>query len=119
MLTKPTDETVAALVDLLPPELSEMYHERSSVREFDGGMTRLESEAVALLDVLERHPDALTGVTVLAVELDGSVHFYIADSIDRAREHSEAKKANEIRAAGLLWTLQEEFGGLAEMVVAE
>jgi len=61
----------------------------------------------------------LSGAVVLCVEVDGVAHFYIADSIERAREHADANRANEIRAAGVHWVLIEEFGGLAELVVAE
>ena len=71
------------------------------------------------MSVLDRHPDALSGVTVLCVEVDERPHFYVTTDIDLAREQAEMKRANVIRAAGVTWVLQEEFGGLAQLVVAD
>ena len=115
----PSDPLVAEMVDQLDLDLREAFEERAAIVEFEAGVQRAHAEALALLSILERHPDALSGVTVLCVEVDGVVHFYLADSIERAREHAEAKRANEIRAAGVNWVLIEEFGGLAQLVVAE
>ena len=115
----PIDPLVAEMVEQLELALQEDFQERAAIIEYDAQVQRAHAEALALLSVLEKFPEALIGVTVLCVEVDGAFHFYVADSIDRAREHAETKHANEIRAAGVIWTLQEEFGGLAELVVAE
>src|SRR6186997_2186843 len=109
----PIDPLVAEMVEQLELSLQEDFQERAAIIEYDAKVQRAHAEALALLNVLERHPDVLTGVTILLVAIDGKPHFYMADSIDRAREHADSKKGNEIRATGLLWTLQEEFGGIA------
>ena len=59
-----------------------MFQERAAIREYDGGYARGHAEALALLDVINRHPEALSGVTVFAFEIDGDTHL---DRHDRPR----------------------------------
>ena len=102
----PIDPLVAEMVEQLDLELREDFEERAAIIEYDAKVQRAHAEALALLNVLERHPDALFGVTVLV--RGGGRRRLTSTSrilIDRAREHAEAKRANEIRAAGMLWTL--------------
>ena len=115
----PLDPLVAQMVDQLDLDLRESFQERAAIIEYDAKVQRAHAEALALLNVLDRHPDALSGVTVLCVQIDGTPHFYLVDSIDRAREHAERKRATVIRAAGVSWILAAEFGNLAELVAAE
>jgi len=115
----PIDPLVAEMVEQLDLALQEDFQERAGIIEYDAKVQRAHAEALALLNVLDRHPDALSGVTVLCVEVDGEPHFYIADCLERAREHAREKRANEIRAAGINWMLEHEFGQLAEIVTAE
>jgi hypothetical protein len=115
----PIDPLVAEMVEQLDLDLRLDFEERAGIVEFEAGVQRAHAEALALLNVLDRHPDALSGVTVLCVEVDKRPHYYITTDIDLAREEAERKRANEIRAAGVHWVLIEEFGGLAELVVAE
>ena len=55
---KPIDETVAAVVARLTPSLHELWQERAAIREHDGSQSRELAEALALNDVIRRHPDA-------------------------------------------------------------
>ena len=52
----PVDEAVAAMVTCLDESLVELWRERASVREHDGGLSRDLAEALALLDVIRVHP---------------------------------------------------------------
>lgn len=115
----PTDPLVAEMVEQLDLDLREAFEERAAIVEFEAGVQRAHAEALALLNVLDRHPDALSGVVVLCVEVDGVPHFYMADSIELAREQAGRTGAREIRAAGVLWLLQEEFGGISRLVAVE
>jgi len=58
-------EVVSELLRRLEPDLRELFEERAGIVEFEGGLPREEAESYALLDVLRRHPWALTGVTVV------------------------------------------------------
>ncbi|MGM9516994.1 hypothetical protein ACS5PK_22300 [Roseateles sp. DB2] len=49
---KPNDPTVAVLVALLSEAEHELFDERAAIREIEGGLSRTEAEAAALLDVL-------------------------------------------------------------------
>ena len=54
--TDPLDPTVAAMVSRLPEHLRELWQERAAIREYEAGLTRELSEALALLDVIRMHP---------------------------------------------------------------
>ena len=59
------------LVNRLDADNRELYEERAAIREYDGLLPREHAEALALLDVLRRHPAALLGVTVVGIEIEG------------------------------------------------
>jgi hypothetical protein len=48
------------MVSKLDPALREEFEERAAIMEFEGAMLRDHAECLALLDVLHRHPDALS-----------------------------------------------------------
>lgn len=63
-LTTFTDESITAVTQKLPPLLVELWHERSAIREFEGGLPRDLAEALALIDVIRSYPlEALSSLT--------------------------------------------------------
>ena len=58
----PMDQLVADIVNGLDADLREEFEERAGIIEFDGQLPRAHAECLALLNVLYRHPDALTNV---------------------------------------------------------
>jgi len=60
---------VSELIERLDTDLHELFEERAGIVEYEGGLQREEAESYALLDVLRRHPWALTGVTVVQFEV--------------------------------------------------
>ena len=114
-MRRPTDPTVAELVDRLDDNLAEMFQERAAIREADGGYTRSHAEMMGLLDVIDRHPDALSGVTVFAFEIDGATHFVVTTARDLASEHV-ASRGGEIRGASSVASIVDQhFGGIATL----
>ena len=116
MTTRPQDETVADLVELLDDNLQEMFEERAAIREHDGRIVRSHAEALALLDVIERHPDALSGVIAFTVEYDNATHWIVTTDEDLAREHIARKKGAEHAKRSLAATINMDFDGLAQIV---
>ena len=115
MTTRPQDQTVAELVEFLDDNLQEMFEERAAVRQHDGGLTKDHAEARALLDVIERYPDALSGVIAFTVEYDGATHWILATDEDLAREHIARKKGAERAKRSLASTINMDFDGLAQI----
>ncbi len=98
-MKRAVDERVQQLIDPLPEEFIEAWEERSAVREYDGGLSRPHAEAMALLDLLDGEPELLSSVRAYRVHLDA------------------ATLGGEIAARrSVAWTVDEEFGGLAELV---
>ena len=60
--TTPIDAIVAAIVNQLDADLREEFEERAAIIEYDGQLQRAHAECLALLDVLRRHPEALSGM---------------------------------------------------------
>ncbi len=56
----PLDPLVADMVNGLDDDLREEFEERSAIIEYDGKLPRAHAEALALLNVLRNHPEALT-----------------------------------------------------------
>jgi hypothetical protein len=114
-MRKPIDHTVAELVDLLDDNLAEMFQERAAVREYDGGYTRGHAEALALLDVITRYPEALSGVTVFAIELDGTTHWVVTTDREYVRSVDARTRTTPKGRADLASVLRSTFGGMARL----
>lgn len=50
--TPPLDPNLAIKVDALDDAAQEFYQERAGIRQFDGGLSRVEAEAAAWADTL-------------------------------------------------------------------
>ena len=114
-MKRAVDERVQELIDRLPEESLEAWEERSAVREYDGGFSRPHAEALALLDLLGGEPDLLSGLRAYRVDLDDEPRYFVSSSEQLLREHA-ASLGGEIAARrSVAWTVDEEFGGLAEL----
>ena len=114
-MPRPIDPLVAEIVDQLDEDLRELFQERAAVREYDGGYTRAHAEALGLLDVVNRYPEALSGVTVFAIDLDGATHWIV--TTDRSSEPSALTGA-KVQAAptlGVAEIVRKTFGGKARL----
>ena len=117
-MKRAVDERVQELIDRLPEELLEAWQERSAIREYDGGFSRPHAEALALLDLIDNEPDVLSDVRAFQVDDDDDSRFFVASSEELLREHA-ASLGGEIAARrSVAWTVDEEFGGLAEITAA-
>ncbi len=58
-MNTPIHPLVADMVSKLSPALCAEFEERAAIMEFDAKLPRAHAECHALLDVLNRHPDAL------------------------------------------------------------
>ena len=104
---------VATLVKSLDSTLREEFEERAGIVEFDGKLPRLHAEALAILDVLRRHPAALIGVTVLKLRVNGAQQWLLSTDLKQAR-HRLAITGGVVTVVGdLAEVVQEKYDGLA------
>lgn len=61
-MNQPLDQLVADMVNQLDADLREEFEERAGIIEFEAKLARAHSECLALLNVLYRHPEALTTI---------------------------------------------------------
>lgn len=111
----PSDPLVAQLVNGLDSVLREAFEERAGIVQFDAGLTRGHAEALAMLDVLRRHPEVLTGISVLQVELDGASEWLLTTDLPFARRYLADVGASEIAQCNLADVLAEQYGGIAAL----
>jgi hypothetical protein len=117
-MKRAVDERVQLLIDRMPEEFLESWEERSAIREYDGGFSRPHAEALALLDLLDNEPDLFSKVHVYQIDLDDEPRHFVSSSEELLREYA-ASLGGEIAARrSVAWTVDEEFGGLAELVAA-
>jgi hypothetical protein len=109
----PTDPLVAELADRLDPNQREAFEERAGIVQFDAGLPRGHAEALAMLDVLRRHPDVLTDITVLQVELDGGTQWLLTTDLSFARRYLADVDASQIAQCNLADVVAEQYGGIA------
>ena len=112
------DQTIADLVARFDEDAAELYSERAGIREFDSGTSRELAEALALADVLGRHPDALSDVVVFQVDVDDESRYFVSSSEELLREHAASLGGEIAVRRSIAWTVDEEFGGLAELTGA-
>jgi len=109
----PTDPLVAELADRLDPNQREAFEERAGIVQFDAGLPRGHAEALAMLDVLRRYPEALTGISVLQMELDGGTQWLLTTDLSFARRYLADVGASEIAQCNLAEVVAEQYGGIA------
>ena len=112
-MTKPIDPTVAELVGLLDDNFAELFQERAAVREFDGGHTRAHAEALGLLDVVNRYPEVLSGVTVFAIELEGATHWIVSTDFSSMPSTLIRGSIKAVPTPGVAEIVRKGFGGKA------
>ena len=114
---RPSDEVVANAVDRLNDGLRELFEERAGIREHDGLLDRRLAEALALVDVLVQYPTALTGLTVLQVELDGSTEWVLTGDLGYARQHLADIGGKDLAELDPLDVVRVQFGNVAVLAV--
>jgi len=91
----------------------EAYEERAGILTFEAGVDRPLAEALALLDLIRIQPMALSGITVLQIELDGGSEWLLTTDLPFARQHVADIHAKEIAKVNLADVLELQYGGVA------
>ena len=107
---------VGEVVGTLPADLREDFEERAAIMEHDGELPRAEAECRALLSVLRRYPEVITGVTVLRFHMQGVPQFLVTTDLDLAGRHLAHLDAVEVTTVPLADVVADRCGGLAALV---
>ena len=91
----------------------EAYEERAGILTFEVGVDRPLAEALALLDLIHQNPLALSGITVLEIELDGGTEWLLTTDLDFARRYITDVGGHEIAERHLPDVLLTQYGGIA------
>ena len=106
---------VADLLARLDEQQQETHSERAAILEFDAGLDRQLSEALAILDLIRINPLALSGITALQIEMDGSTEWLITTDLAFAQQHLADIGAKEIALADLADVVKQQYGGVAAL----
>jgi hypothetical protein len=109
----PLDPLVADMVLMLDENHRESFEERAAIIEFDGQLPRAHSECLALLDVLRRHPDVLTGVTVLQIKRRGVIQYALTTDLPVVRRKLLAADCTVLCIRDLADVVRNQHEGVA------
>lgn len=101
------------LLSRLDSNQREFYEERSAVLEFEAGVSRDLAEALAILDLIRINPMALSGITVIQIELDGATEWLVTTDANFACTYLATIHAKEIAVVNLAEVLPHQYGGVA------
>lgn len=104
---------VGDMLDRLDAGQLESWQERSAILAADAGYPKALSEALALLEVVRRWPEVVTGVRVLQIELDGASEWLLTDDLVAARCQVIARGGFEIARLAVADVIADQFGGVA------
>ena len=112
---EPQHPIVADLVCRLDECQREAYEERAGILAFEAGVDRALAEALALLDLIRLQPMALSGVTVLEIELDSGSEWLLTTDLRFARQYLGDIGGKEIAVLNLKEVLWAQYGGIATL----
>ena len=105
------DPLVADIVSTLDPNLREDFEERAAIMEFDANLGRAHAECLALIDLLHRHPAVLTGVTVMQVDVDSTIQYWLVTDLESVRNINGV----EIGMGDLVRIIDQQYSGIARL----
>ena len=114
-MPRPIDPLVAEIVAQLEEDLREEFEERAGIVEFDGNIPRPHAECLALLDVLQQHPEAIAGLAVLEIEANGERYWVLTTDPATARRYVSERSGTPMTLRSLVEILKAEFGGVARL----
>ena len=112
---EPQHPILADLLCRLDACQREAYEERAGILTFEAGVDRGLAEALALLDLIHQNPLALSGITVLQIELDGGSEWLLTTDLPFARQYLGDIGGKEIAVLNLKDVLWGQYGGIATL----
>jgi hypothetical protein len=107
------DQLVADIVNQLDADLREDFDERAGIMEFDAGLPREHAECLALIDLLRRYPNALSGVTVIEARYGDISEWLLTTNVEAARYHLTVNGGIEVGTVDLAHVIDQRYTGLA------
>ena len=101
------------LLSRLDSSQRDFYEERSAVLEFEAGVSRDLAEALAILDLASLNPMALSGITVMQIEMDGAIEWLLTTDVAYARSYLTTIHAKQVAVVNLADVLAQQYGGVA------
>lgn len=111
----PQDALVATMVNQLDAVRREDFEERAGIIEFEATLPRAHAECLALLDVLHRHPAAVSKVAVLEAELDGATQWLLTTDLQFTRQYLADLGGTEIDVLDPADVIETQYGGIAQL----
>ena len=109
MSIKPLNPIVASLAEKLNDDLLEAFQERAAIMEFDAGLERTLAEALALLSILQHHPDCLLPVVAVEVDIDGAIRHILTTSLGDTRRRLDTLGGSIVRVLDPVDLIRSQF----------
>ena len=113
------DPLVADIVSQLDADLREDFEERAGIMQFDAQLPKDHAECLALIDLLRRYPNALSGVTVIEARYGEASEWLLTTHLEAARYHLAANGGIEVGTVDLAQVIHQQYAGLAMLTTVD
>jgi hypothetical protein len=104
---------VATLINSFDDETRQTFDVQTTAIQQAGGITHGHAECLALLSILHTRPTLLTGLSVLAMTLDGATQWVLTSDVIYARQQLEEAGATDLEEIDPALVIRRQYNDLA------
>lgn len=111
----PINPLVADAVGQLEDNLREAFEERAAIIEYEAGYRRDHAECLALLNILLKHPNCLTGLVAVEIQGQGGQSWLLTTDLEVLRQKLAGQGIQVTRVRDAVDVICQEFEDRAQI----
>jgi len=114
---QPADPLVASLISSFDDETRQTFNVQTTVIQQAGRVTRGHAECLALLSILHMRPALLTGLSALAMTLDGATQWVLTSDAAYARQQLAEAGAADLKEIDPALVIRRQYNDIAMLSI--